>query len=128
MATKSTTDSESPPPTDAQAAQFDMVQPLIAAAHRDMAELSKKKQDGIVNELKIRHINRLFEAAKDSLAGDPSTRFLEQLDDEVLPQNSDAVLVLSQWLAAMKQFKDRHHGWDGSDNRWITVEHPGKSY
>ena len=95
-------------PTDAQVAQFDMVQPLLAAAHKEMAELSKKKQDGLVNELKIRHINRLLEAAEGSLNGDASTAFLERLDEEAIPQNSDAVLVLSQWLAAMEQFKKRH--------------------
>lgn len=114
-------------PTDAQVAQFDMVQPLLAAAHKEMAELSKKKQDGPVNELKIRHINRLLEAAEQSLNGDASTAFLERLDDETIPQNSDAVLVLSQWLAAMEQFKARHYEYDGSDFRWFTQESPGRN-
>jgi hypothetical protein len=33
---------------------------MLQAAHREMSELSKKKQDGIVNKLKIRNINRLL--------------------------------------------------------------------
>ena len=126
MPTKPTANAEPRPPTDAQASQFDMVQPLLAAAQKEMVELSKKKQDGVVNELKIRHINRLLDAVEEALEGDPSTQFLEHLDDEELPQNSDAVLVLSQWLAAMAQFKDRNCGRDTPyhDRRWFTVERP----
>ena len=127
MASHQNSDFQDGPPTDAQVAQFDMVQPLLAAAHKEMAELSKKKQDGPVNDLKIRHINRLLEAAEQSLNGDASTAFLERLDEEAIPQNSDAVLVLSQWLAAMEQFKTRHHGWDGSTSRWFTQESPGSN-
>jgi hypothetical protein len=48
------------------------------------------------------------------------------LDEETLPQNSDAVLVLSQWQAALKQYKGRHHRYDSSnhEHRWFTVENP----
>jgi len=127
MASDQNSDFQHGSPTDAQVAQFDMVQPLLAAAHKEMAELSKKKQDGPVNELKIRHINRLLEAAEKSLNGDASTAFLERLDEETIPQNSDAVLVLSQWLAAMEQFKARHHKYDGSGHRWFTQESPGRN-
>ena len=113
------------PPSEARAAMFDMVQPMLAAAHKEMSELSKKKQDGILNQLKVRHINRLLARAKDALGEDGSLEFLEVLDEDTLPQNSDAVLVLGQWLAAMAQFKDRHFGYDGlGSHRWFTEENP----
>lgn len=113
------------PPTNARTAQFDMIQPMLEAAHKELSELSKKKQDGVLNELKVRYINRLLTGAKEALGDDPSLAFVELLDEETLPQNSDAVLVVGQWLAAMTQFHDRHHGYDRDmQARWFTVEHP----
>jgi hypothetical protein len=49
------------------------------------------------------------------------------LDEETLPQNSDAVLILSQWQAALAQYKELHHGYDSSGGgyQWFTVENPG---
>src|SRR3546814_11612260 len=103
-----------------------MVEPMLEAAHKEMSELSKKRQDGILNELKVRYINRLLAEAHAALGDDPSLAFVELLNEDELPQNSDAVLVLGQWLAAMKQFKDRHHGYDPdrSGSRWFTEEDP----
>lgn len=113
-------------PTEAQAAAFDMVSPMVQSAHKEMSELSKKKQDGVLNELKVRHINRLLKQIQDVLEEDPSTHFLEILDEETLPQNSDAVLILGQWIAAMQQFRTRHHRRYDSmgSHRWDTQENP----
>ena len=97
---------------------------MLVAAHREMSELSKKKQDGIVNSLKIRNINRLLTELRKLLAKDPSLEFVELLDEDTLPQNSDVVLLLSQWQAALQQYKQSHSVWDPVDheNRWSTVE------
>ena len=117
--------SPSNPPTEEEAATFERLVPMLDAAHREMSEFSKKKQDGIVNALKIRNINRLFAELRKLLENDASRDFVELLDEETLPQNSDVVLLLSQWQAALKQYKARHYGWDSTDNRWFTVENPG---
>jgi len=115
-----------PAPTEAQGATFDRLNPMLEAVHREMSELSKKKQDGVVNALKIKMINRLLTALSDITKDDPSHDFLDKLDEETLPQNSDVVLILSQWQAALKQFRAKHHGHDlaRSENRWFTVEDP----
>ena len=114
----------SPPPTDEQAATYDRLVPMLEAAHREMTELSKKKQDGIVNTLKIKMLNRLLSELSKVIEKDPSYAFVDMLDEETLPQNSDAVLVLSQWQAALRQYRDRHYGYDSSRHRWFTVENP----
>jgi hypothetical protein len=105
-------------PTEKQVSKFDMLRPMIDAAYREMGELSKKKQDGIVNELKVRHINRLLVPVKEILASDESVMYLELLDEDSLPQNSDAVFILGQFRAAMEQFRQRHSSRGG----WITAE------
>lgn len=113
-------------PTEEQVATYERLVPMLEAAHREMSELSKKKQDGIVNAVKIKLINRLLTDLGVLLEDDPSHGFVDMLDQETLPQNSDAVLILSQWKAALEQYKNTHYGQDGHArrSRWLTVEYP----
>lgn len=117
------------PPSEERAIKFDMIAPMLESAHKEMSELSKKKQDGVLNELKVRYINRLLTEAQNALGNDPSLVFVEILNEDELPQNSDAVLVLGQWQAAMNQFKERHYGMAPGTyyERWFTVENPHPS-
>ena len=119
-------DPASSPPTEQDVATYERFFPMLQAAHREMTELSKKKQDGIVNSLKIRNINRLLGDLKKIIEKDPSKDYVELLDEEELPQNSDVVLLLSQWQAALQQYKNRHYGRESSHDpeRWFTVENP----
>ena len=114
------------PPTERQIATFQRLRPMLQAAHHEMSELSKKKPDGIVNDLKIRVINRLLIELRKLLENDPSRDFIELLDEESLPNNSDVVMQLSQWQSALAQYADRFYLPVGSGLRqWITVENPG---
>jgi hypothetical protein len=117
-----------PRPTAEQAATYDRLVPMLEAAHREMTELSKKKQDGVVNELKIKMLNRLLTQLGKVIENDPSHGFVDMLDEDTLPQNSDVVLILSQWKAALSQFHGKHYGFDGSTHRWFTQEQPGSRF
>jgi hypothetical protein len=46
--------------------------------------------------------------------------YLDELNEDDLPQNSDVVLILSQTVAAMNAFQARYYGWDGSEHTWYT--------
>ena len=114
------------PPTERQVAAYERLVPMLHAARQEMSELSKKKPDGIVNSLKIRNINRVLTELQKLLANDPSREFVELLDEDTLPQNSDVVLLLSQWQTALVQYKDRYYiSGDRGAVQWITVENPG---
>ncbi len=112
-------------PSAAEAAAFDRLFPMLNAFVNEMSELSKKKPDGVVSPLKIRNINRLLTDLGLLLDKDPSRAFVEMLDEETLPQNSDAVVLLSQWRAALSQYKALHYRDDPVtyQRRWFTVEH-----
>jgi hypothetical protein len=112
-------------PTKEQTAKYDMLSPMLDSAIQEMREFSKKKQDGIVNTTKINIINRLLKDLKDVLTSEPSTGYLDLLDEETLPQNSDAVLILGQYRAAMDRFRERHYslGKYGVGGYWITKEY-----
>jgi ribosome-binding ATPase YchF (GTP1/OBG family) len=124
MARKSTVGQN--PPTDVQTKEYELLYPLLKSILFEVKELSKKKQDETMNKLKVRMINKLLTRIKNNvLNDDPSKEFLDLLDEETLPTNSDAVLIIAQFETAMMQFNNEHYGWDGPTRRWFTKEHPG---
>ena len=88
--------------------QYELLVPMLRALLAEMKELSKKKQDGVLNKLKVEMINRVLSQVQDLLTDEPTIAFLDLLDDDNLPTNSDAVLIFSQYESAMKQFYDKY--------------------
>ncbi|PKQ37240.1 MAG: hypothetical protein CVT59_08345 [Actinobacteria bacterium HGW-Actinobacteria-1] len=113
---------EATAPSDAQVKRFGFLSPMLDSALSEMREFSKKKQDGIVGEMKIKILNRLLTEIKEILANEESVAYLDLLSEEQLPQNSDAVLVLGQFRAAMDNFSKRHHRTVGYTSIWATQE------
>ncbi len=109
-------------PTEEQIEKFAYLSPMLDSALKEMREFSKKKQDGIVSATKIRILNRLLSDIRDVLAAEESVAYLDPLSEEDLPQNSDAVLVLGQYRAALNSFRERHWQFSGYEHRWITKE------
>jgi hypothetical protein len=94
--------------TRAKSELWDVVQPLLSAMYEQFQELSKKKPDVAVNKQKIKTANRLLSKCREILADESSLQFLDLLEEDALPQNSDVVLILSQYDAAMTQFYEGH--------------------
>jgi hypothetical protein len=109
-------------PTRAQVSEFEMLQPLLRKLLNETKGLSKKKPDAPLNKLKVGMINKVLERLKAILSNEPVAQYLDLLDNETLPTNSDAVYVIAQYDTAMDQFKDRHYGYDDEAEgfRWFT--------
>ena len=99
---------------------WETAMPLLEAMYGEFKELSKKKPDGAVSNEKIKIVNRLLAKCREVLAKEDSLSFLDLLDEDVIPQHSDVVLMLSQYVAAMSQFRAAHYGWDGVEHDWFT--------
>ena len=71
-------------------------------------------------------VNRVLTRIKNFLGDEPTAEFLDLLDDDTLPSNSDAVLIISQYDAALNVFKGKYFGYDKfeKEHRWFTQEHP----
>jgi hypothetical protein len=108
--------------TTKKANLHDTVMPLIKAMHQEFKELSKKKPDSALSLNKVRTVNRLLESCRMILDSEQSIQFLDMLDEDNIPQNSDVVLILSQYVAAMDQFHSSYYGWDTFQHRWFTDE------
>jgi hypothetical protein len=109
-------------PTDAEIERYNYLSPMLDSALEEMREFAKKKQDGIVSATKIKLINRLLKDLKEILGREASAEYLDMLDEQQLPQNSDAVLVLGQYRAALDSFRGKHFGHVYSKNQWLTRE------
>ena len=76
---------------------------------REMRELSKKKSDATLSKNKVQILNRILTDISAVLQDEPEAKYLDLLDDEQLPQNSDAVLVMVQHETALAAFKNRYY-------------------
>ena len=87
---------------------YTTIAPLLVAMFNEFKELSKKKPDGAVSKNKIKIVNRLLVKCKEVLMDEKVIDYLDIIDEDTVPQNSDIVLTLSQYNAAMKQYFSSH--------------------
>ena len=113
MAKNNTTENQLP--NSDKIKKFEMLFPMVNSDLNEIRELSKKKQDEPLNKFKVKTINKKLEQVKVILSDEPTAEFLELLDEETLPSNSDAVLMISQFIQAMEQFKTKYYTKDSSD-------------
>lgn len=109
-----------PTTTAAKASTHDVMTPLLAAMYEEFKELSKKKPESAVSKSKLLIANRLLEKIREVLVDEESIQFLDLLNEDDVPQVSDVTLIFSQYVAAMKAFRDKYHGWDGTEHGWFT--------
>lgn len=104
--------------TQVKAELWEAVAPLLRAMHSEFKDLSKKQPDAPLSKAKVTFANRLLERSRQILADELSIEFLDLLDEDEVPQHSDAAMVISQHVAAMKQFHEQHYGWNGTARDW----------
>ena len=112
--------------TDEKAKRYEILSPALDGVYKEVKELSKKKQDDVLNKLKVTMVNRILGQIKELLEDEPTIQFMDLLDDETLPTNSDAVLILARFRAAMDHYKERYCRYDDKiyKKRWFTKENP----
>jgi len=108
-------------PTDEQVIKFKMLNELADSIYLEMKEFSKKKPDDTLNAFKVKNINRILTQLKDFLKDEPTAGFLEVLDSESLPSNSDAILIIGQFKASMDNYKKKYTTKYG---HWKSLENP----
>jgi len=109
-------------PTEDDVRRFAFLSPMLDSALSEMREFAKKKQDGIVSATKIKLLNRLLLDLKDVVKHERSAAYLDTLSEDDLPQNSDAVLILGQYRAALDSFEKRNTRTIDYRKTWITKE------
>lgn len=98
--------------TQEKAQAYDSFFGVFSHLYRELKVFGSKKPAETLSKNKIEIINRLLEDIRGVMEEEPEYKYLDVLDDEVLPQYSDAILVLSQYEAALRGFKERYFGYD----------------
>jgi len=103
-------------------AVYKATQSIFEGLIKEIRELSKKKPDATLSASKVQILNRVLEDLKGLLDKEPEGKFLDLLDDENLPQTSDAVLIMVQFETALDAFFDRYTTQVKKDSySWSTV-------
>ena len=85
----------------------------------EVKALGMKKPAETLSASKVKFINRILVDIQTVTQGEPEARYLDLLDDEALPQYSDAILILSQYQGALKGFRERYYGYiPGQGHDW----------
>ena len=113
--------------TDAAVQTYDAATGVFSALLSEVRELSKKKPDATLSASKVKLINNVLTDLLSILEQEPEGKYLHVLEDESLPQVSDALMMMVQFNAALVTFKKRYYqsvkiGYASRGQHWITKE------
>lgn len=122
-------------PTEEQIQNYSLLREMLLAQKREFAPLSSKKPNENLNKMKIKMVNRVLVPLKQILEHEESYKFLDTLQEDDMPTNSDTVLIISQFETAILEFKKHYYKKDeykssymNPVHRWITKEYPPEFY
>ena len=119
-------------PTEKNIEDYSLLKDMLRAQKQEFDLLSKKKSDGTLNKMKIKMVNRVLEPLNELLKNEPSHKFLDVLNEDEMPTNSDVVLIISQYEEALQNFKNKFFLIDQNytdkygtpQKRWNVKEDP----
>ena len=119
-------------PTEQNSEDYKLLKDMLHSQRKEFDLLSKKKADGQLNPIKIKMANRVLEPLKDLFKNEESHVFLDTLNEDEIPTNSDVVLIISQYETAIKEFRSTYYiadryqfdSYGDPKKRWMTQEYP----
>ena len=111
-------------PSKADVMKYIMLYDFLESAYVEMKDFSKKNPDSLLNERKVKSLNRILKDIKEILANEPTAAYMDILDEEMLPSNSDVVLTMSQYRSALENYRKKYRLYDSRtfDNYWHTSD------
>lgn len=110
--------------TKAAVETYESSAPIFLGLLVEVRDLSKKKPEATMSASKVKLVNRVLTDLLTILKDEPAGKYLFELDEDALPQMSDAVLTMVQFKTALDSFRSRYHDrlYPGGDYTWITSE------
>jgi len=123
-------------PTEKDIENYFLLSDMLEAQRKEFNPLSRKKSNEQLNPIKIKMVNRILEPLNKLFKNEASHKFLDILNEDDMPTNSDVVLVISQYETAINEFRKKYYFKDeyllNEDAyptwRWITKEKPSDYY
>ena len=95
---------------------FERLEQQLHSMLAEISELSKKRANDGLNKFKLKLVNVLLQRMNKFLGSQKPFADFESFDENDLPTNSDVVVMLSQYAAAMFQF--RLESTEYRDHKW----------
>ena len=85
---------------------FEKVQAQLEGLHSEISALSKKSQNDALNKFKLKFVNQILKEAN-NLLGTKYRPFSDfaLFDENDLPTNSDAAMMLTQYLSCFEKLR-----------------------
>ncbi len=119
-------------PTEKNLDDYKLLKDMLYSQKKEFDLLSKKKTDEQLNPMKIKMVNRVLGPLKELFENEDSHGFLDTLNEDDMPTNSDVVLIISQYQTAISKFKTKYYKRDEyklrATTRWMTQEYPPEYY
>lgn len=110
-------------PSKADVVKYVMLYDLLETAYVEMKDFSKKNPDTMLNERKVKYINKVLKDIKSILGNEASAEYLEIFnEDEEFPTYSDVVLTMSQYRSSMDYFRLNYRVFAHTEWCWKTNE------
>lgn len=97
---------------------YEALKNIFVSVFTEMQGLAKKKPEATLSKLKVQQLNKILADIKIIFDGSPEVKYLDLLDDDGLPQFSDAVLILAHYDGALKSFHSKHWKFVEGALRW----------
>lgn len=113
--------------TAAAVETYDSATGVFTALLNEVRELSRKKPDATLSASKVKLINAVLNDLLTFLGSEPEGKYLHALENDALPQVSDALMMMVQFKAGLGAFEKRYRqyirdGFHQGEHYWITNE------
>ncbi|MBE9487920.1 MAG: hypothetical protein IMY73_01940 [Bacteroidetes bacterium] len=88
--------------------KYEMLYSLVRSVYYEVKELSKKKPDDALNKFKVETLNKILKPVKELMKDEIYFDFLQLLEVDSLPTNSDATIIIGQYFEMFEQFKMKY--------------------
>ena len=99
--------------------EFEKLEQQLHSFLTEISELSKKKPNDPLNKFKLKFINGALEKLNRILADDRPFPDFQLFDVDDLPTNSDVVVILAQYAAAVYRFRVENTEYDNDEEQWF---------
>src|SRR5690554_1354267 len=85
---------------------FEKLQAQLEGLHNEISALSKKSQNDALNKFKLKFVNKILTDSNELLGENykPFADF-DFFDDNDMPTNSDAAMMLTQYLSCFEKLR-----------------------
>lgn len=105
---------------------FEKIHIQLESLHNEISALSKKSQNDALNKFKLRFVNQAI-CASNKILGDNYRPFpdFEQFNEDDIPSNSDATMMLGQYLNCMEKLRADNIKYS-NNGKWFWIADNGK--